>query len=341
VATPRSVKHALFIVIAASVTAVGLFPATSGKAQPSKSLAEVQREVDALNAKLDGAIESYNQSRIALSAASRRTVAAESRVARESKAVEAQRRSMTHIAVAAYRTGGTDKFMSLVTTSDPQSFLDRASSLDQISGHQADALTALRAAKVQLAQAQAVAEQELAAQQAVAKALKAQKDGIEANLSQQQSLLSSLKADERARLAAAAAARAKAARNAAHRAQASYHGPASGAAAVAVRFAYNQLGKPYSWGASGPGSYDCSGLTMASWGAAGVSLPHSSSAQYGSGRHVSQSEIQPGDLVFYGSPIHHVGIYIGGGNMIHAPHSGTVVSIDPAFRGDYVGAARP
>jgi cell wall-associated NlpC family hydrolase len=80
---------------------------------------------------------------------------------------------------------------------------------------------------------------------------------------------------------------------------------------------------------------------MASWGAAGVSLPHSSSAQYGSGRHVSQGEIQPGDLVFYGSPIHHVGIYIGNGNMIHAPHSGTVVSIDPAFRGDYVGATRP
>jgi cell wall-associated NlpC family hydrolase len=340
VATPRSFKHALFIVIAASVAAVGLIPASSGKAEPSKSLAEVQREVDALNAKLDTAIESYNQARIALSDASRRTVAAESRVAREQKAVEAKRKSMRHIAVAAYRSGGTDQFMSLVTTSDPQTFLQRASSLDQISGHQADALTSLRAAQLQLAQAQAVAEQELAAQKAVAKTLQSQKDGIQGTLAQQQRLLSSLKADERARIAAAAAARAKAAR-AARPHGGSYHGSASGSAAVALRFAYAQLGKPYSWGASGPNSYDCSGLTMASWGAAGVSLPHSSQAQYGSGRHVSQSELQPGDLVFYGSPIHHVGMYVGNGNYIHAPHSGDVVSIDPAFRGDYAGAVRP
>jgi cell wall-associated NlpC family hydrolase len=341
VATPRLLKHALFVAIAASITAVGLFPASS-KAEPQKSVAEVQREVDALNAKLDGAIEQYNQARIALSAASRRTAAAENRVAREQKTVEAKRKSMTVLAVAAYRTGGADSFVSLVTTSDPQSFLARASSLDQISGHQADALTALRTAQLGLAQAQAVAQQELAKQKSVAKQIRAQKNGIESVLARQQHLLGSLKAEERARLAAAAAARAAAARAAAQHAQASYHGPASGAAAVAVRYAYAQLGKPYSWGASGPNSYDCSGLTMASWGAAGVSLPHSSSAQYGSGRHVSQSDIQPGDLVFFGSPIHHVGIYIGNGNMIHAPHSGTVVSIDPAFRGgDYVGAVRP
>ncbi|MDX6287960.1 MAG: peptidoglycan DL-endopeptidase CwlO [Frankiales bacterium] len=336
-ATPRSFKHALFVIVAAGVTAVGLFPASSTKAEPSKSLAEVQREVDALNAKLDGAIENYNQARIQLSAASRRTAAAERLVAKEQKAVEAKRKSMSRVAIAAYRSGGANTILTLVTTKDPQSFLDRASSLDQISGNQADALTALRTAQVRLQQVQAVADQELSKQQAVAKQLKAQKDGIEATLAQQSRLLSGLKADERARLAAAAAARSRAAR-AQH---ATYNGPASGAAAVAVRFAYNQLGKPYSWGASGPGSYDCSGLTMASWGAAGVSLPHSSSAQYGSGRHVSRSELKPGDLVFYGNPIHHVGIYIGNGNYIHAPHSGDVVSIDPAFRDDYAGAVRP
>ena len=80
---------------------------------------------------------------------------------------------------------------------------------------------------------------------------------------------------------------------------------------------------------------------MWAWGHAGVSLPHSSQAQYGSGQHVSRADIQPGDLVFFGSPIHHVGMYVGNGNMIDAPQTGDVVKIQSAFRGDYVGAVRP
>jgi cell wall-associated NlpC family hydrolase len=80
---------------------------------------------------------------------------------------------------------------------------------------------------------------------------------------------------------------------------------------------------------------------MYAWRAAGVSLPHSSAAQYASLPHVSQSQVAPGDLVFFGSPIHHVGIYIGGGQMVSAPHTGTVVKVQSAFRSDYVGAARP
>lgn len=110
---------------------------------------------------------------------------------------------------------------------------------------------------------------------------------------------------------------------------------------MAVASAYEQLGKPYVWGAAGPSSFDCSGLTMFVWEMAGVFLPHSSQAQYGSGMHVSQSSLQPGDLVFYGSPIHHVGIYVGGGKMISAPHTGDVVRVQAALRADYVGAVRP
>jgi cell wall-associated NlpC family hydrolase len=107
-----------------------------------------------------------------------------------------------------------------------------------------------------------------------------------------------------------------------------------------VHQAYQELGKSYVWAASGPDHFDCSGLTMYVYQQAGVYLPHSSAAQYGSGRHVSQSEILPGDLVFYGSPIHHVGIYVGNGNMIDSPHSGASVEVTGAFRGDYVGAVR-
>ncbi|MDH4139710.1 MAG: NlpC/P60 family protein [Coriobacteriia bacterium] len=101
------------------------------------------------------------------------------------------------------------------------------------------------------------------------------------------------------------------------------------------------LGAPYRWGASGPNAFDCSGFTMFVYSQVGVSLPHSSRAQLGCGERVSRSDLQPGDLVFFGSPIHHVGIYVGGGNYIHAPHTGAVVRIDPLSRGDYSGACRP
>ncbi|MDX6229501.1 MAG: peptidoglycan DL-endopeptidase CwlO [Frankiales bacterium] len=117
-------------------------------------------------------------------------------------------------------------------------------------------------------------------------------------------------------------------------------GSTSSAAATAVHWAYNELGKSYVWAASGPDHFDCSGLTMYVYAQAGVYLPHSSAAQFGSGRHVNQSEVRPGDLVFYGSPIHHVGIYVGNGNMIDSPHSGASVQVANAFRGDYVGAVR-
>jgi cell wall-associated NlpC family hydrolase len=107
--------------------------------------------------------------------------------------------------------------------------------------------------------------------------------------------------------------------------------PTSSGAAAAVAFARSQLGKPYQWGAAGPDSYDCSGLTMRAWQAGGKSLPHYAAGQYSDTAHVPISQLQPGDLVFFGSDLHHVGIYVGGGNMIDAPHSGAVVRYDAIY----------
>jgi cell wall-associated NlpC family hydrolase len=117
--------------------------------------------------------------------------------------------------------------------------------------------------------------------------------------------------------------------------------PVSSGAAKAVATAQAQIGKPYQWAAAGPDSFDCSGLTMYAWAAAGVSMVHSAAAQYDEFPHVSQSELQPGDLVFFGSPIHHVGIYEGGGIMIDAPQTGEFVRRDSIARPDYAGASRP
>jgi cell wall-associated NlpC family hydrolase len=116
----------------------------------------------------------------------------------------------------------------------------------------------------------------------------------------------------------------------------------SSAARQAVAYAKAQLGKPYIWGAEGPRGFDCSGLTMMAWKSAGVSIPRVSGAQYGIGRHInSMSALEPGDLVFFGHPIHHVGMYVGNGTMIEAPYTGANVRYHSINRSDYAGATRP
>ncbi|MGW4165136.1 C40 family peptidase, partial [Streptomyces sp. NPDC004788] len=114
----------------------------------------------------------------------------------------------------------------------------------------------------------------------------------------------------------------------------------TGRAAAAIAFAEAQLGKPYVWGATGPSAYDCSGLTQAAWRAAGVSLPRTTYTQINAGRRVSRSELAPGDLVFFYSGISHVGLYIGGGRMIHAPRPGAPVRIAPIDEMPFAGATR-
>ncbi|HEX2236633.1 MAG TPA: NlpC/P60 family protein, partial [Actinomycetota bacterium] len=112
-------------------------------------------------------------------------------------------------------------------------------------------------------------------------------------------------------------------------------------AGIAVQAALDQVGDPYQWGAAGPDAFDCSGLTMYAWAQAGVSLPHNSGAQYAATPRVAASDLQPGDLLFFGSPIHHVGMYIGGGQMVAAPYTGSSVGVFPSSRSDFVGAGRP
>ena len=112
-------------------------------------------------------------------------------------------------------------------------------------------------------------------------------------------------------------------------------------ARVAVEAALDQVGEPYQWGAAGPDSFDCSGLTMWSWAQAGVALPHNSGAQYAATTRVDQSDWEPGDLLFSGSPIHHVGMYIGNGQMVESPYTGASVRVTSAYRSDYAGAGRP
>jgi len=345
-ASPRTTARSLLVALVASAGVLSVLPGTSS-ADPKPTLAQVEVRMNALNAKVDDAVEAYANAKIDLSAASRRAAVAQARVKAAQAQLDAVKRRMGSVAAAAYRSGGADQFVELINTSTPQTFLDRAASLDRIAAGQSAQMAAAATARHRLSAVQAEAAHERAAQAAITTKMAKQKATIQSALAEQQRLFSSLKADQQRKLRAAqraAAARAQAQARASRSRSydvPTYTGPASGRAAVAVQEAYRKLGSPYQWGASGPSRFDCSGLTMWVWAKAGVSLPHSSQAQYSSGRHVNRSDVQPGDLVFFGSPIHHVGIYIGNGQMISAPHSGDVVKIQDAFRSDYAGAVRP
>jgi cell wall-associated NlpC family hydrolase len=170
------------------------------------------------------------------------------------------------------------------------------------------------------------------------------KKQIETNLNAAEKVLGKLSDAERAKLAAEQAREAKKARDS----RPSRSGnrmdlpvPINGRAGAAVQYALTQLGDAYVWGADGPNSFDCSGLTMKAWAQAGVSLSHSAAAQSGEGRPVSKSQLQPGDLVFYYSPISHVAMYIGNGQIVHASRPGKPVKTDPIDLMPYSGAVRP
>jgi cell wall-associated NlpC family hydrolase len=308
-------------------------------------LHQVQVRVDRLNQEAGDAAEHWNDARLRLAEANRRLTVVRHRLESQQAAVAAMQASVGQLAAASYKSGGLDTTLQVLLSDDPESFLQSAVELNQLGRRQSQTLAKVLDARRKLAAARLAVTQQQRRSAALSKQIAAQKAGIDAKLAEARRLLGTLRADQQAKLRAAtraAAARGKATASRSRQGDLpGYDGPASGRAAEAVKAAFAQLGDPYSYGAAGPGAFDCSGLTMFVWRAAGVSLPHSSSAQYSSARHVSTGDLQPGDLVFYYSPISHVGIYIGGGRIIHAPHPGRSVEIAGLHSMPYVGAARP
>ena len=358
--TPRRV------VLAVTVLTIGLLAAgvPDATAAPSvrERLAAAQRTLDTLNERISAAVEDYDAARLALADARARAAAASRRADATRVELAARRRQLTALAVSAYQSGGLQP-LAVVVSGHPADYLDRIAVLDAVAHRQANVVTAVTAAQARLDAAERSARDAAARADATVRRVAGTRAAIERTVAAQQRIVDRLKA-EQARLERIAAERAAAARDAAQRAAAREAAadaaaarqitggspkasppplppPASGRAAIAVRAAYTRLGMPYVWGAGGPTAFDCSGLTSWAWAQAGVYLPHSSAAQFNSGPRVAQSALQPGDLVFFYSPIHHVGIYVGGGNMIDAPHTGTVVAVRPVFWANYVGAVRP
>jgi len=324
----------LSALVVASLASV-LGPSVAGSAEPQLTVGQAEARVNALNDQAEKITEAYDAARDNLTAITRKRQVAGDQLTRERTLLAKVQQRIGAQANLAYRSGGFGGFVALVNNPNPDDFLDQSAMLDEVSRYQAEQLAAVNSARHDVAAAEtAFNAQEAAASQTLA-TIAADKSRINGLLAAAQGVLNSLRSADRARLAAEAAANAAAARAM----RFAYNGPASGRAAAAVRFAYAQLGKPYQYGGAGPNSFDCSGLTMRAWEAGGVSLPHNAAAQQSDVRYVSGSDLQPGDLIFFGNPAHHVGIYIGGGRMIAAPHTGTVVQIQSV--GSYTGAGRP
>jgi len=334
-----------------AVLGVSVLPGAAA-ADPKPSLNEVQRQVDDLNHQAGQAAERYNTAKVELTEANRRLRSVRNRYALTQRRLDAMKTLVGRIAVASYKAGSLDSSVQLILSDNPTQFLRQASDLTQVNRRQDAMLRGMETARLRAAaDRKAVAEQRARAQD-LQQRIAAEKRTVEARLASARELLGRLEAKQRARMAfmrQEAVDRSLGARSDAMRASRSSRGddfptvdgPASGRAADAVKTAFAQLGDPYAYGAAGPNAFDCSGLTMYSWAAAGVSLPHSSSAQYSAVRHISVSDLQPGDLVFYYSPISHVGIYIGGGRIIDAPYPGLNVHISGLHSMPLVGAGRP
>lgn len=344
-ARPRRLPGAVGLAtITATTTTLALLPASPATAEPSA--AELERRVQALDVQASTAVEEFRQAEQQVQDAERRAAEAEQRAQAEQARVASARREVESVAAAAYRRGGNDRIVAVLTESSPQEFVDRAAALDRIGRSQGEVLSQLEKAASRARSQQAAAEEDLEALRTAHRELDQRRQQVERSLAAQQRLLAGLEAQELRRVEAArdTAPRASRSRDAAPSANGptpTYNGPASGRARVAVEEAHRQLGKPYQYGGNGPESFDCSGLTSWVWRAAGVSLPRTSRDQYAQGRKVARADVQPGDLVYFGNPIHHVGIYIGDGQMISAPQTGDRVKIQSAFRSDYVGATRP
>ncbi len=355
--TRLSVARTSLAVLCAAVVAVGLLP-SAGQAAPQLTLSQVQTRLDQLNTEAESAQEAANAASVAAATAQRSLDQANASLKKAQVAVSDAERFVGQLAAAAYRNGGVDVTLQLLVADDPSQFVAQASAMEGVDRHQAEVLRAAAAGQQRLAQAKLVVQQQLDQLNALKTQALAHQNEVQAKVDEGKALLASLQASQRAELLAAQNAKAAAERAANARAAASHrvtrsgghtggspgHIPSLGGSGIghaAASYAMSKVGDSYVWGATGPGAFDCSGLTMMAYRAAGVSLPHSSSAQYGSGQHISASSLQPGDLVFYYSPIHHVGIYIGGGMIVHAANPGSGVQYASLYSMPFSGAVRP
>lgn|GEM_PF-4562802 len=312
-------KKRLAFVATTAAIAFGLIAPQAAYAEPSPE--EVQAQIDELAEVLEGAIEDYKGAKDELKETKERIKEIEEALPELEIQAQESRELATDIVVTSY-TNGSAKISTISTLLDgsPTRAMERMSVLGAINAWQAADLEAYGHQVTAYEEELEVLEDLRTTQKKIADDLKKEKERLDTEMAD----LEDLKAQVEPTPA--------------------YNGnlppPPSGSAGAVVEFAYGQLGKPYSWGSAGPDSFDCSGLTLSAWRQAGVGLAHQASQQWNQTARVSRGDLVPGDLVFYNN-LNHVAIFIGDGQIIHAPTSGQNVSIDGIDSMPIDGYGRP
>ncbi|MFG2891981.1 NlpC/P60 family protein [Streptomyces sp. NPDC048248] len=332
----RTARTATVLALAGAATATA-FDGT-GQAAPELTPAQVQDRVDTLYQEAEVATQKYNGAKEQADAAREELSELQDEAARRTLKLNAAKAGLGTMAAGQYRSGGIDPTVRLLLSADPQRYLDGATVLERAGSHQANAVAGYARRLGSIRQVRERAEETAERLADTEAALKKHRVTVVRKLDSAERLLDRLTEEQRQRMANEDGSGGSGA--AASGGEAASQAP-NPRAAQAVSYAYTALGKPYVWGATGPSAYDCSGLTQAAWQAGGISLPRTTYTQINAGSRIERSQLAPGDLVFFYSGISHVGLYIGDGKMIHAPHPGAPVRIAPIDQMPFAGAARP
>lgn len=320
-----------------------LFTLTPSPAFAAPTLETAQREVDRLRTLAAEKFEAANDATIRIRSLERETAVLEQQEAKLQKELIAANKALAQLAIAEYKSNGFGETFGLLFSSDPSGYLSDAGTLDVLARNYAKKQREYATTKLKVEASQFVISDRTALLKAERIKLNREVDQARSALTKAEKILKSLKREDRERLAREEAERENKILNESKKYAASYKGDNT-RGSIALKYALKQVGDVYVWAAAGPTKWDCSGLTMRAFQQAGVSLPHSSRMQIKYGKSISYGAVKPGDLLFFGNPISHVSIYMGGGKMVQAPRPGKrveVVSFTKRFGAKpFVGARR-
>ncbi|MFJ9388009.1 NlpC/P60 family protein [Nocardioides sp. NPDC101246] len=312
----------------AAIGVAGIIPAAT-PAQADPDIDDVRKKVDKLYTQAEAANEDYSNAKLRLQDLKDQLEDLSSDEKRQSKELDKIRAELRDSVLRQFEGSDVSAVGQVITSDDPQEFLAGLSTVSSYNALQADLLARYNTEAEALQVRREATEDAKAQVSKVKTTMQQKKSEIDKKYEAAQAELDELEADELEEFQST---------------DTSIPGnlpSPSGRAKIAVDYALAQVGDGYVYGATGTSTWDCSGLTMGAWGQAGVGLPHSSSAQYSSGPSVPRDQLAPGDLVFYYSPISHVGMYIGNGMIVHASNPSTGVKVSPMDEMPYTGAVRP
>jgi cell wall-associated NlpC family hydrolase len=313
---------------AAAVTVAVLLQGGASQAQTvaaKPSLKQLVAQATQLSNEVDQLGQQYDGLKIQLTQANSQVKVAKLAKQRAQAAMAGSQKAVAQLAAMGYMDGGMDPTLQMLTSSDPSEFLSQASTVQQLNDEAGMRVSTLQKEQVAAERAQATAKEEIATSNQIQSEINGKVKTIQSKLDV---------------LNSSAMTQALAVFNQTGSYPDVVLPEATNVETTALRAALTQRGKPYLWGAAGPDDYDCSGLVVWAYAEEGISLPHYTGSLWNEGEHISQNDLEPGDLIFFDDDIDHVGFYIGNGLMVDAPHSGSVVRVEAVWWSEYVGAVR-